>query len=32
MGDFGFVYEANSLQNFHQAECYYGTWINEYKN
>ena len=26
MGDFGFVYEANSREKFHQAECYYGTW------
>lgn len=26
MGDFGFIYEANSRERFHQAECYYGTW------
>jgi len=27
MGDFGFIYEPNQIERFHQAECYYGIWI-----
>jgi hypothetical protein len=27
MGDFGFIYNACQIERFHQAECYYGTWI-----
>ena len=26
MGDFGFIYQPNQVDRFHQAECYYGTW------
>lgn len=26
MGDFGSTYKAHQLKNFHEAECYYGTW------
>jgi hypothetical protein len=27
MGDFGFIYQPSQVDKFHQAECYYGTWI-----
>ena len=27
MGDFGFIYNPCQIEKFHQAECYYGTWI-----
>lgn len=30
MGDFGQIYKGGEVEeNFHQANCYYGTWIKE---
>jgi hypothetical protein len=27
MGNFGFIYQPCQIERFHQAECYYGTWV-----
>lgn len=28
LGDFGSIYKGETEQKFHQADCYYGTWVN----